>query len=57
MKEPHKKGVANHLGPESCAENSEFLGEALTGVHAGQVSSSEISTSACRPSPTRGKAT
>lgn len=45
MKEPHKKGVANHLGPKSCAEGRETLGEALTGVHAGQVFSSEITKS------------
>jgi RNA-directed DNA polymerase len=57
MKEPYKKGVAHRLGPESCAEGREVLGEALTGVHAGQVLSSEITTSACRPRPDRGKAT
>jgi RNA-directed DNA polymerase len=42
MKEPHKKGVANHLGPESCAGGGNIVGEALAGVHAGQPSSSEI---------------
>jgi hypothetical protein len=57
MQEPHKKGVANHLGPESCANGREVVGEALTGEHAGQPSSSEITTSACRPRPDRGKAT
>ena len=57
MKEPHKKGVANHLGSESCAKGREALGEALTGAHAGQVSSSEITTTGCRPCPDRGKAT
>src|SRR5712691_7634742 len=57
MKQPYKKGVANHLGPESCAVGREAGGEALTGGHAGQPSSSEITTSACRPSPDRGKAT
>jgi len=44
MKEPYKKGVANHLDPESCAETGNRLGEALTGAHAGQPSSSEITT-------------
>ena len=31
MKEPHKKGIADHLDPESCAEAGNHLGEALTG--------------------------
>jgi len=57
MQEPHKKGVAIHLGPESCADRREVVGEALTGGHAGQPLSSEITTSACRPCPDRGKAT
>src|SRR5207253_7609232 len=57
MQEPHKKGVANQLGPESCAEGRKAVGEALTGEHAGQPLSSEITTSACRPCPDRGKAT
>ena len=39
MEEPHKKGVANHLDPESCTEMGNHLGEALTGAHAGQPSS------------------
>ena len=29
MREPYKKGVANHLAPESCAETGNRLGEAL----------------------------
>ena len=57
MKEPHEKGPANRLGPESCADGREVMGEALTGEDAGQPSSSEITTSACRPRPDRGKAT
>ena len=56
MQQPYKKGVAIHLGPESCAVGREARGEALTGGHAGQPLSSEITTSACRPSPDRGKA-
>ena len=57
MKQPYKKGVASHLGPESCAGARKDIGEALTGGHAGQPSSSEITTPACRPGPDRGKAT
>ena len=57
MQEPYKKGVAIHLGPESCADRREAVGEALTGGHAGQPLSSEIITPACRPCPDRGKAT
>ena len=44
MQEPHKKGIANHLDPESCAEAGNRLGEALTGAHVGQPSSSEITS-------------
>jgi hypothetical protein len=57
MKQPYKKGVAPHLGPESCANDRKAVGEALTGGHAGQPSSSEITTPACRPGPDKGKAT
>ena len=42
MKEPHKKGVATRLDPESCAGARKGMGEALTGAHAGQVLSSEM---------------
>jgi hypothetical protein len=28
---PHDEGVANHIGPESCAGTREGVGEALTG--------------------------
>ena len=41
MKEPHDEGVANHVGPESCAAVREGRGEALTGVRAGQPLSRE----------------
>lgn len=44
MQEPYKKGVANRLGPESCADAGNCVGEALTGVHAGQPSNSEITS-------------
>jgi len=50
MKEPHRKGVANHPVPESCAGGGDAAGEALTGAHAGQPLSSEI-TSIGVPTP------
>jgi len=56
MQEPYKEGIASHLGPESCAGGGNAAGEALTGVHAGQVLSSEISSSVCRPCSDVGKA-
>jgi hypothetical protein len=57
MKEPHRKGVANRSNPESCAGGGNIAGEALTGAHAGQPLSSEISSPACRPCCDMGKAT
>jgi len=56
MKEPYRKGIANHPGPESYAGDREVAGVAMTGVHAGQPLSSEIKTSACRPRIEAGKA-
>jgi hypothetical protein len=44
MKEPYKKGTANRLDPESCADAGNRVGEALTGAHAGQPLSSEITS-------------
>jgi RNA-directed DNA polymerase len=41
MKEPYGEGIANHIGPESCAGDGNVMGEALTGVHAGWVLSRE----------------
>jgi hypothetical protein len=41
---PHSKGIANHVGPESCAGHREVHGEALTGVRAGQPLSRERSS-------------
>ena len=41
MQVPYSEGVANHTGPESCAVHREVLGEALTGVRAGQPLSRE----------------
>jgi RNA-directed DNA polymerase len=57
MKEPYEKGPANRLGPASCAGDGNIAGVAGTGVHAGQVLTSEITTPACRPCPDMGKAT
>jgi hypothetical protein len=42
MKESYGKDLASHPGPESCAGSGNGAGEALTGVHAGQVLSCEI---------------
>ena len=44
MKEPHKKGLAIHLDPKSCAGGRKGAGEALTGAHTGQPWSSEITS-------------
>ncbi len=41
MKEPYGEGLATHTGPESCGGPREDVGEALTGVHVGWVSSRE----------------
>lgn len=45
MKEPYGEGLTNHTGPESCAGTCEGTGEALTGVHTGEVLSCEINSS------------
>jgi RNA-directed DNA polymerase len=42
MKESHDEGPASHVDPESCVDGRKAVGEALTGAHAGQVSSCEI---------------
>jgi hypothetical protein len=57
MKEPYRKGLAIHPDPESCAGGGDIAGEALTGAHAGQLLSSEITIPACRPRWCEGKAT
>ena len=41
MKEPHKQGLANQFGRESCAGSREGTGEALTAGNPGQPLSSE----------------
>ena len=45
MKELHRKGLANHPGPESCVCICKDADEALTGEYAGQPLSCEIHTS------------
>ena len=42
MREPYRKGVASHPDPESCVASRKVGREALTGAHAGWVSSCEI---------------
>jgi len=52
MKESYSEGLASHAGPESCAGARKGTGEALTGVHTGQVLSCEINHSGMpTPSP------
>ena len=48
MKESHGKDPASHPDPESCVGGREGAGEALTGAHAGQPLSCEISHPGCR---------
>jgi hypothetical protein len=43
MEEPYVKDLASHGGPESCVGDPRGRSEALTGVHAGRVSSLENS--------------
>jgi hypothetical protein len=57
MKESYREALAMHPGPESCGGIGNGAGEALAGVHAGQLLSSEIILPACRPCPVKGKAT
>ena len=42
MKESYVEGLASYGGPESCVHTREGVGEALTGVRAGRVSSRVI---------------
>jgi transposase len=41
VKVPYDEGVANHIGPESCAGGRDAVREALTGVRVGQPLSGE----------------
>ena len=52
MKESHREGVASHPDPESCAASRKAGREALTGAHAGGISSCEISGSGMPTSST-----
>lgn len=57
MKESYNKGIANHIGPESCLDGPRGHREALTGESIGGLLSSE-NTSNRRPSTcTDAKAT
>ena len=44
MKESYNKGLASHIGPESCLDGPRGRGEALTGESAGGLLSSENTT-------------
>jgi hypothetical protein len=37
MKESYNEGLANHIDPESCVDNGNIIGEALTGESVGWV--------------------
>jgi hypothetical protein len=45
MKESYVKGLAGHIGPESCLDDPRGRGEALTGESTGGLLSSEITLS------------
>lgn len=51
MKEPYKKGLATHFGPESCGTVRKDSGEALTGEDTGKVLSLEIPANFREPTP------
>jgi hypothetical protein len=57
MKESYSEDLASHAGPELYAGDGNIAGVATTGAHAGQVLSSEMRLSVCRPFPDCGKAT
>lgn len=49
MKESHDEGIASHIGPESCVNGREAVGEALTGARAGRaIESRKRLSSECR---------
>src|SRR6266446_164648 len=52
MKESRRKGIASHPDPESCVASRKAGREALTGAHAGGISSCEISGSGMPTSST-----
>ena len=57
MKVHYDEGVANHIGPESCAVVREGIGEALTGERIGQPLSRESLYPGCRRCSAERKAT
>jgi RNA-directed DNA polymerase len=57
MRVSYEKGIAIHLGPESCGGAREGDGEALTGERAGRVLSREIVNSERRRRSRKRKAT
>ena len=54
MKESYVEGLASYGGPESCVHIREGVGEALTGVRAGRVSSRVIHAPWREPRVVRG---
>ena len=54
MKESYVEGLASYGGPESCVHIREGVGEALTGVRAGRVSSRVIHAPRREPRVVRG---
>ena len=54
MKESYVEGLASYGGPESCVHAREGVGEALTGVRAGRVSSRVIHDPGLRSLGDRG---
>src|SRR5574337_663550 len=54
MKESYVEGLASYGGPESCVHIREGVGEALTGVRAGRVSSRVIHDPGLRSRGVRG---
>ena len=53
-----EEGLANCFGPRRrCDEGNDITLSVGSGGNVGQLSSSEILTSACRPCPDKGKAT
>ena len=57
MKESYGKDPASHPDPESCVGGREDAGEALTGAHAGQPLTSEITLTGVPTPYDEGKAT
>ena len=54
MKESYVEGLASHGGPESCVHIRKGVGEALTGVRAGRVSSREMNAPRQKSREVRG---